>query len=38
MDLTPWQRRLWTAMWLGSLSFSLGHALAGWAYDRLRRR
>lgn len=37
MDLTPWQRRIWTAMWLGSASFTAGHLAAGWLYRKLRK-
>lgn len=38
MDLAPWQRKLWTAMYLGSVSFLAGHAVAAWLYDKLTGR
>lgn len=37
INLPPWQRRLWLALWVGSASFAAGQIAAEWLYRKLRR-
>ena len=37
LDLSPWQRRFFTALWLGSAAFAVGQIVAERLYEKLTK-
>lgn len=38
LDLSPWQKRFFTALWLGSAAFAVGQIVAERLYEHFTRR